>query len=42
MSIGPQDYPRNPSKPSVIKALAAEPDLMPQARAALEQASARS
>jgi hypothetical protein len=34
MSIGPQDYPRNLSKPSMIKALAAEPDLMPQARGA--------
>jgi hypothetical protein len=34
MPIGQQDYLRNLSKPSMIKALAAEPDLMPQARRA--------
>jgi hypothetical protein len=41
MSSGQQDYLRNLSKPSMIKALAAEPDLMPQARAALEQATCK-
>lgn len=34
MSIRNQDSLRNLSKPSMIKALAAEPDLMPQARGA--------